>query len=556
MNWDKKSISATLACFLFVMGYMYYLQKKYPDYYAGKNKQPVATSPETPEAATPGAAPSGTAPSPSQAPTDGTTAAVTEPAAPEAAPLTEEQLTFDTTTRTIRFDQNLGAIASVRLKDYNESIQDKGPQELLDSMMVIQGTTQILNRSGKSGFAGKREGNKISFTRREGVWDITQTFTVPEDGYGIDAVISFRNSSDQPQELTGGALIQETLAKPAGSSFLTPASASDVHLIYALDSKRKDVALKDYCEKTEGAAINLANEKVDYIGIDKHYFLTALWAKDQKINYLVERSAPGTDKICPMATVISEQFGQVQPGNSVELKLNGYFGPKKLEILEATDPALKSSINYGFFARVAQPLLSVLKWVEKQVGNWGLAIICVTLVLKVLFYPLTRSSAVSMKRMQKLQPEMNALREKYKEDPQRQQRELMAFMSKNKVNPFKGCLPILPQVPVFMAFYSMLSMSIELRHAPFFGWIKDLSAHDPYYITPIILGAGMFLQQKLTPNPAMDKNQEKIMLMMPLAFSLMMLPLPAGMVIYMITNTAVSIIQQQWLNRRLASKLG
>ena len=158
--------------------------------------------------------------------------------------------------------------------------------------------------------------------------------------------------------------------------------------------------------------------------------------------------------------------------------------------------------------------------------------------------------------MQKLQPEMNKLREKFKDDPQRQQRELMAFMSQNKVNPFKGCLPILPQIPVFIAFYNVLSQSIELRHAPFYGWLQDLAARDPYYVTPLLLGVLMFIQQKLTPNPGMDKNQERIMLMMPIIFTFMMLSLPAGMVLYMMTNTIVSILQQQWLNRKLAKQFG
>ncbi len=156
-----------------------------------------------------------------------------------------------------------------------------------------------------------------------------------------------------------------------------------------------------------------------------------------------------------------------------------------------------------------------------------------------------------MKKMQKLQPEMQKIREKHKDDPQAQQKELMQFMAANKINPAKGCLPILPQIPVFIAFYNVLSQSIELRHAPFFGWIHDLSAHDPYYISPVILGIGMFIQQKLTPNPSMDKTQEKIMLMLPIVFTAMMLSLPAGMVLYMITNTIVSIAQQRWLNRKL-----
>lgn len=185
------------------------------------------------------------------------------------------------------------------------------------------------------------------------------------------------------------------------------------------------------------------------------------------------------------------------------------------------------------------------------VSNWGVAIILFTILLKLLFYPLTRAAAVSMHKMKKLQPEMTKLREKYQDDPRMQQQELMRFMSQNKVNPMKGCLPILPQIPVFFAFYRVLSTSLDLRHAPFFGWIQDLSASDPYYVTPLLMGLAMFLQQKLTPTAGMEKAQERVMMMLPLIFTLMMLTLPSGMVLYMLTNTVVSILQQQWLNHKL-----
>jgi YidC/Oxa1 family membrane protein insertase len=188
----------------------------------------------------------------------------------------------------------------------------------------------------------------------------------------------------------------------------------------------------------------------------------------------------------------------------------------------------------------------------KLTQNFGFAVIILTAVLKVAFYPLTRAAAVSMKRMQKLQPEMQRIREKHQAEPQKQQQELMKFMATNKVNPAKGCLPILPQIPVFIAFYNVLSQAIELRHAHFALWIKDLSVADPFYILPLFLGVLMFAQQKLTPNPGMDKAQARVLMMMPVIFTVMMLSLPAGMVIYMITNTLISIAQQQWLNKRLA----
>jgi YidC/Oxa1 family membrane protein insertase len=212
---------------------------------------------------------------------------------------------------------------------------------------------------------------------------------------------------------------------------------------------------------------------------------------------------------------------------------------------------LEKTLDLGFFAKITHPLLSGLHFLNNLVRNWGLAIIILTLLLKLLFYPLTRQAAISMNKMKKLQPEMNKIREKYKDEPQKMQQEIMRFMSVHKVNPMKGCLPILPQIPVFFAFYRVLSTSIELRHAPFFGWIHDLSSADPFYITPLLLGVAMFLQQKLTPTAGLDKAQERIMMLLPIFFTVMMLTLPAGMVIYMLTNTIVSVAQQQWLNRRL-----
>jgi YidC/Oxa1 family membrane protein insertase len=172
--------------------------------------------------------------------------------------------------------------------------------------------------------------------------------------------------------------------------------------------------------------------------------------------------------------------------------------------------------------------------------------------LKALFFPLNRQAAMSMKAMNKLKPDMDRIREKFKDDKALQQQEIMKFMAAHKINPMKGCMPILPQIPVFFAFYRILSESIELRHAALGGWLLDLSNSDPYYITPVLLGVGQFVQQKLTPTTGMDPAQQRMMQMLPLIFTVMMLGLPSGMVIYMLTNTVVSIGQTQWLNRRTA----
>ncbi|WP_321371232.1 membrane protein insertase YidC [uncultured Desulfuromusa sp.] len=191
----------------------------------------------------------------------------------------------------------------------------------------------------------------------------------------------------------------------------------------------------------------------------------------------------------------------------------------------------------------------VLKFFYNYLGNYGFAIILLTVCIKLIFWPLTQKSYKSMKGMQKLQPEMKKLREKYGSDKQKLNQEMMSFYKENKVNPMGGCLPMIIQIPVFFALYRVLLGSIELRHAPFMLWITDLSAKDPYYVTPLIMGVTMFLQQKMTPTN-MDPTQEKIMLMMPVVFTFMFLNFPAGLVLYWLTNNLLTILQQYLIRRQ------
>ena len=227
------------------------------------------------------------------------------------------------------------------------------------------------------------------------------------------------------------------------------------------------------------------------------------------------------------------------------------MGPKDFEVLKDYDPKLQNSVDLGTFAVIARPLLVIIETFREWSGNYGIAIIMLTIVLKMLFYPLMRASSKSMHKMKQLNPQMTALKEKFKDDKPKQQQELMKFMAANKINPMKGCLPMLPQIPVFFAFYRVLQTSIQLRHAPFYGWIQDLSHMDPYFVTPILMGVAMLVQQRLTPTTGMDKTQEKIMMFMPVMFTVMMVTLPAGLTLYMLTNTTVGILQQRWLYHRL-----
>lgn len=225
------------------------------------------------------------------------------------------------------------------------------------------------------------------------------------------------------------------------------------------------------------------------------------------------------------------------------ISLKIYSGPKEYNELSKI-AGLKGLINYGMFSFIAYPLLLVLNFFYQFVNNYGVAIILLTILVRAIFYPLSLKSYRSMAAMQKLQPQVQALKEKYKDDKERFNREQIALFKAHKVNPAGGCLPMLVQLPVFIALYSVLSNSMELFQAPFFGWINDLSSKDPYYIYPVLMGASMFIQQKLTPTVGMDPMQAKMMLIMPVVFTFLMVNLPSGLTVYIFLSTVLGILQQ------------
>lgn len=229
-----------------------------------------------------------------------------------------------------------------------------------------------------------------------------------------------------------------------------------------------------------------------------------------------------------------------------------YLGPKENNLLKAQNVGLEDSIDFGSWLKwLAIPCLAVLNFIHNYIANYGVAIIILTLLIKIVFWPLGNMSYKSMKEMQKLQPKIAALKEKYKNDQKMIGQETMALYKAHKVNPAGGCLPILIQIPIFFGLYKTLLYSIELRHSPFLWWIVDLSAKDPYYITPIVMGATQFLQQKMTPTMG-DPMQAKMMLFMPVIFTFFFLNFPSGLVIYWLFNNIFSIGQQYYINNKLA----
>jgi YidC/Oxa1 family membrane protein insertase len=264
--------------------------------------------------------------------------------------------------------------------------------------------------------------------------------------------------------------------------------------------------------------------------------------------------------IVPVGQVDEARIWKIQDTSVIAFKgkpgINNfliYAGPKEHDRLKELNVGLEHIIDFGFFSIIARPLFWLLKFFYNFMGNYGWAIVLLTIVTRIPFIPLLNKSHQSMKKMQDIQPKMNEIREKYKKDPQRMQKEMMGLYKKHKVNPMGGCLPILLQIPVFFALYTILSIAVELWGAPFMLWITDLSAKDPYYILPIVMGITMVIQQKMTPS-SMEPKMQKIMMFMPVIFTFMFLNFASGLVLYWLVNNILSIIQQFYINRKLAKE--
>lgn len=280
-----------------------------------------------------------------------------------------------------------------------------------------------------------------------------------------------------------------------------------------------------------------------WFGSIQHHFLSAV-IPTPGVEYKYEVAIAGENSI---SSAIGRNIETVAPGSSKTFQTTLFVGPKLQSQLEQIDDSLKLTVDYGWLTIISQPLFWLLSKVFGFVGNWGVAIILVTFLIKLAFYKLTESSGRSMAKMRNLQPRMKALQDRYKDDRPALSQAMMDLYKREKVNPAAGCLPILIQMPFFLAFYWVLLESVEMRQAPFALWITDLSTRDPYFILPLIMGAAMFMQQKLNPAPA-DPVQAKVMQIMPIMFTGFFAFFPSGLVLYWVTNTLLSIAQQWKIN--------
>jgi YidC/Oxa1 family membrane protein insertase len=396
---------------------------------------------------------------------------------------------------------------------------------------------------------------------------IRQTLKFHPDGYAIDAHVRVENPGSGPRTVV--------LSLPWMTRQAWRGSAERFqgqHPTEIVWSTHGSVNRIDDLSGAHGVVTD-----GDWVALDSVWYLGALIPKSPGFKIVASTDGkvpdpkPGDTEPAGRATIAVRATPTIAAGQAWEGNVVLYAGPKEYERLRAL--GLEETINFGCFPLpcmikgtwtpalpmrwLGVPILALLNWTYKHVGNYGVAIILLTVVSKVLFYPLTVKSMRSMKAMQALQPQVNALRSKYQKDPQALQRETLALYRKHHVNPMGGCLPMIAQVPIFYALYLALSVSVELQGSPFlcFGhliwfdlWICDLAAHDPIYVLPVLMGITMFVQQKMTPTMG-DPRQARMMLFMPVIFTFMFLNLPSGLVLYWTVSNILQILQQKLMDR-------
>jgi YidC/Oxa1 family membrane protein insertase len=388
----------------------------------------------------------------------------------------------------------------------------------------------------------------------EGQVRVTKVFTFMPESYVMDVEVRIDNISQQP------------LTDQAGISFffqpyttVAEESSYNVSQFSHYEKGEGTILTWDDLQKKEKEIVLKA--PVDWAGYENNYFIQAIMPLEESGYQIIPRILD-PEKRFLQVVYLTDPF-LLGGGQSKSIKMRVYIGSKELNQLDKAGHNLSKAVDYGWFTFLAKPLLHVLNWVYKYVHNYGVAIILLTIFIKLVFWPLTQKSYESMQKMKKIQPKIAQVREKYKDDREKLNQELMALYKTYKVNPMGGCLPMVLQIPVFFALYRMLNGAVELRHEPFIWWINDLTAPDrlnigfnlPYLgglpVLTLLMGASMFIQQKMTPTGG-DPRQEQIMLLMPVVFTVFFINFPSGLVLYWLVNNVLSIAQQYWINRRAA----
>jgi len=367
----------------------------------------------------------------------------------------------------------------------------------------------------------------------------TKTYVFRRGSYVVDVEFAVDNRGKREWRGYLYGQFQRAHADQGYSLFALPTYTGGA--IYTPEDKYQKIAFDEMGKKLKRETAG------GWVAMLQHYFVSS-WLPAQD-----ERSVFYTDVLDGARYVIGYKQTQpttIAPGGRGTLRTRLYLGPKEHKILKMLPEGMDLTVDYGWLTVIAAPLFWLLALIHQFLGNWGWAIIVLTVLIKAAFYPLSAASYKSMAHMKKVQPRLQALKERYGDDKQKLNQAMMELYKTEKINPLGGCLPILIQIPVFIALYWVLLESVEMRQAPWILWIKDLSAQDPYYVLPIIMGASMYAQQLLNPQPV-DPIQKKVFMFMPLMFTVFFLFFPAGLVLYWVVNNILSIAQQWQINRSI-----
>ncbi|WP_322003588.1 membrane protein insertase YidC [Paraburkholderia tropica] len=399
----------------------------------------------------------------------------------------------------------------------------------------------VANGTGPRDLSGDATSFQISLESPEkGGVKVTKTYTFTKGSYVIGVDTKVQNVGSTPvsptlyMELVRDSQPVET---PRFShTFIGPAVYSNEHHFQKITFGDIDKNKADYVNQADNG----------WVAMVQHYFATA-WIPQQgvKRDIYVEKFDNNLYRVG-----VKQPLGTIAPGATDNVQARLFAGPEEERMLEGVAPGLELVKDYGWVTIIAKPLFWLLEKIHGYVGNWGWAIVLLTLLIKAVFFPLSAASYKSMARMKEITPRMQALRERFKSDPQKMNAALMELYKTEKVNPFGGCLPVVIQIPVFISLYWVLLSSVEMRGAPWILWIHDLSQQDPFFILPVLMAVSMFVQTKLNPTPP-DPVQAKMMMFMPIAFSVMFFFFPAGLVLYYVVNNVLSIAQQYYITHMM-----
>lgn len=521
---DRKTLLAITLCFLIFIGW----QKFYIEPLTQQSRQAEQLKKQAAQkaAATPGTASSSQGIQNSAPPTIGKQAAKKE------VPLQTKEFDFGNSIFTASNGPSF--IESWTLKDFTTTTEKDAPK--VNLKWVINKDRAVLLAFDRSDYAYvtsvrgqlKETPNGLEWFYEDQNLKITRTLNrTPQDVY-LDGNIQVTFKADRPSYAflsLGAAGLEDD------------PEAMDRSLVFYANDEIEMLPVRDDIELAE------VPSGVKWIGAMNRYFLLALIPQGPVApRGLVQPSGTRSGRVNMVYPISS---------NTISIPFKVYFGAKELDRLRSVEPTLGTAVDFGWFSFIGYGMLWIMKWFYGMVQNYGIAIILMTILLKILLYPLTYKSAKSMRKMAELQPEIQKLKEKHGDDREAMNREMMMMMKTKGYNPMAGCMPILIQMPLFFALYRVLYSSVELYQEPFAFWLQDLSAKDPYYITPVLMIGVMFVQQKLTPMPTADPMQKRIMQLMPIMFGAFMLTVPAGLSLYMLVNIGVSIIQQMAMNKKL-----